>query len=172
MERDDWADRHVARWQDHWSGISFDEDVEAITVRLLRIVKYLERTSKTSIAEVGLQDFEYHTLHLLMIRDTPGHASPTELAKDLDISPAGMTGRLDGMEAAGWLRRTTSVSDRRRVDVEITKAGLDIWQRAMGLRGSYEDELLGVLTPEERRALAVLLKRLTLTIEERGPEPL
>ena len=149
MERDDWADRHVARWQDHWSGISFDEDVEAITVRLLRIVKYLERTSKTSIAEVGLQDFEYHTLHLLMIRDTPGHASPTELAKDLDISPAGMTGRLDGMEAAGWLRRTTSVSDRRRVDVEITKAGLDIWQRARGLRGRYEAELLGVVGEED-----------------------
>lgn len=165
-ERDDWADRHVARWQDHWSGIRFDEDVEAITVRLARIVKYFERTTKASIADVGLQDFEYQTLHVLMIRDTPGHASPSELAKDLEISPAGMTGRLDGMEEAGWLRRTTSVSDRRRVDVEITKAGLEVWQRAMDLRGSYEDELLGVLTRGERRTLATLLKRLTLSIED------
>lgn len=171
MEPDDWADRHVARWQDHWSGIRFDEDVEAITVRLHRIVKYLERTTKTSIADVGLQDFEYRTLHLLMIRDTPGHASPSELAKDLDISPAGMTGRLDGMEEAGWLRRTTSVSDRRRVDVEITKAGLAVWQRAMDLRGNYEDELLGALTAEERHALAALLKRLTLSIEDESSTP-
>ena len=170
MERDDWADRHVARWQDHWSGIQFDEDVEAITVRLGRIVRYLERTTKASIAEVGLQEFEYRTLHVLMIRDTPGHASPSELAKDVDISPAGMSGRLDSMEEAGWLRRTTSVSDRRRVDVEITRAGLEIWQRAMGLRGSYEDELLGVLTPEERHELAAMLKRLTLSIEDESEQ--
>lgn len=62
------------------------------------------------------------------------------------------------------------MSDRRRVDVEITKAGLAIWQRAMDLRGSYEDELLGVLTPEERHALAMLLKRLTLSIEDDAEE--
>lgn len=33
----DWADRHVARWRDHWIDVTFDDEVEAIAVRLDRL---------------------------------------------------------------------------------------------------------------------------------------
>lgn len=165
---EDWADRHVARWRDHWVGIEFDEETEAIFVRLMRIVRYVDRTSKDAIAQSGLHDFEYKTLHHLMIRETPGHASPSALAEDLGISPAGMTGRLDGLEKAGWIKRIASPDDRRRVDIEITRAGLDIWRRAMDLRGDAERSLADVLSKSERAQLAALLKKLTLHIESGG----
>ncbi len=51
-----------------------------------------------------------------MIRDTPGHASPSALAHDLGISNAGMTGRLDALEKAGWIQRRADADDRRRVE--------------------------------------------------------
>jgi len=41
-----------------------------------------------------------------MIRGTPGHASPRTLAVYLGVSPGGMTGRLDGLEKAGHVKRT------------------------------------------------------------------
>lgn len=164
--REDWADRHVERWRDHWIDIDFDDDVEAITVRLLRVRKHLQRAKQQAVTEVGLQDFEYDTLHALMIRDTPGNAGPSELAEDLGISNAGMTGRLDSLERSGWAQRRTDPVDRRRVHVEATAAGRDIWRQAMRLRGRAEDELFGVLTPDQRHTLAALLKELTLRIEE------
>ena len=166
MEQQDWADRHVERWRDHWVDVSFDDDVEAIVVRMGRLMKYFKsNTTQEVLVEVGLQDFEYQTLHLLMIRDTPGQASPSALAADLGISNAGMTGRLDALEKAGWIRRSTDPEDRRRVTVEVTTEGAAIWRRAITLRGKAEDEVVHVLDPEERATLAALLKKMTLFVE-------
>ena len=86
---EDWTDRHVARWKDHWLDLAFDEAVEGVFVRVNRIDRYLRRAKQRAVAEVGLTDFEYDTLHVLMIRDTPGSASPTELATELGVSGAG-----------------------------------------------------------------------------------
>lgn len=165
---EDWTDRHVARWKDHWLDIAFDDQVEAAFVRVGRIDRYLRNAKQRAVAEVGLTDFEYDTLHVLMIRDTPGSASPTELAAELAVSGAGMTGRLDGLEKAGWIRRIPSVDDRRRVIVEVTKAGIDIWRRAMDIRGAAEDDLAGALTERELATLNRLLKKVTVRSEERA----
>jgi DNA-binding MarR family transcriptional regulator len=126
---------------------------------------------QTAVAEVGLQEFEYQTLHSLMIRDTPGTASPTDLADELGISGAGMTGRLDGLEKAGWVQRTAAPDDRRRVVVEITKTGAEVWRRAMSIRGSQEEEMVGVLTAKERATLNRLLKKMALHVEAVGDRP-
>jgi len=162
---DDWADRHVARWRDHWVDIRFDDEVEAIWIRMLRLLHHLKGHTRTAVAQVGLQEFEYQTLHNLMIRDTPGRASPSALAEDLGISAAGMTGRLDSLETAGWIQRRPSPDDRRRVEIEVTRTGADVWRRAMDLRGRHEEELLGTLSPQERSELARLLKKVTLVVE-------
>ncbi|MEX0426698.1 MarR family winged helix-turn-helix transcriptional regulator [Nocardioides sp. DS6] len=164
-EPTDWADRHVARWHDHWIDLAFDAEVEAIVVRMARLMRHLKDTTREALDQVGLQDFEYQTLHQLMVRETPGHATPSQLADDLGLSGAGMTGRLDGLERAGWIRRSPAAEDRRRVDIEVTKAGMEIWKQAMKLRCKAEEELIAVLEPTERQELAVLLKKLTLGVE-------
>jgi len=168
---EDSADRHVARWRGHWvlESAPYDDTVEAITTRIGLIMRHLREHKKVAATEAGLQDFEYDTLHSLMIRDTPGIASPTELATDLRVSPAGMSGRLEGMEKAGWITRTTDPADRRRLGVEATPAGVRIWRAAMTLRGNEEDAILGDLTAKERETLSRLLKRVTLRIED-GPD--
>jgi DNA-binding MarR family transcriptional regulator len=165
MAETDWTDRHVARWRAHWVDIRFDDEVEGIVTRINRLNRFLKGTVQTAVAEVGIQDFEYETLHSLMIRDTPGTASPTDLADDVGVSGAGMTGRLDGLEKAGWVQRTASPDDRRRVVVEITRDGADVWRRAMALRGAQEEEMVAVLTAREQTQLNRLLKKLTLWTE-------
>ena len=167
MSETDWTDRHVARWRDHWIDVHFDDQVEGIVVRIGRLGRYLASIRHTAQAEIGLRDHEYQTLHSLMIRDTPGTASPTDLADDLGVSGAGMTGRLDGLERAGWVQRTSSPDDRRRVVVEITKSGAEVWRRAMALRGSQEENMVGVLSDREKAQLNRLLKKLTLWTESR-----
>ena len=165
---EDWTDRHVARWKDHWLDLEFDEEVEGVFTRITRVARYLRGAMSAAVAEVGLSDFEYETLHALMIRDTPGSASPTELAHEVGVTGAGMTGRLDGLEKAGWVRRIASVDDRRRVIVEVTKSGMEIWKRAMDIRGHAEDDLAQALTERELATLNRLLKKVTLRSEERA----
>ena len=162
----DAADLHVERWRDHWVlDEDFDDDVEAMTVRMANINRHFRTTTKTALAEVGLQDFEYDTLHHLMIRDVPGQASPGQLAQEMGVSNAGITGRLDSMEEKGWLKRVPGKGDRRRVEVEATRAGVKIWRDAMHLRGTAEDQLATVLTRKELTTLNRLLKKMTLEIE-------
>jgi DNA-binding MarR family transcriptional regulator len=72
---------------------------------------------------------------------------------------------LDGLEKAGWVQRNPSPDDRRRVVVEITRSGAEIWRKAMALRGAQEEELVAVLSDRERAQLSRLLKKLTLWTE-------
>ena len=101
----DFADRHVERWRDHWIDIPFDDDVEAMTVRVAQLNRAMRGAKKRALPAVELQDAEYETLHQLMIRDTPGQASPGALAAELEVSGAGMTGRLDALEKRGYVKR-------------------------------------------------------------------
>jgi DNA-binding MarR family transcriptional regulator len=167
----DSADLHVERWRDHWIDITFDDEVEAFTVRVSNLNRYLRGTKQEALVETGLQDFEYNTLHALMIRDTPGHASPGALAQELGVSNAGMTGRLDGLEKQGWIKRLPGADDRRRVDVEVTRSGAAVWRRAMELRGTAEEELAGALSRRELATLNRLLKKLTLHVEQSRSTP-
>lgn len=165
MPREDWTDRHVARWRDHWSGVAFDDEVEGIITRIQQIDRYLDRALRDAAEASDLQEAEYRTLHVLMIRDTPGAASPSELAEDLQISGSGMTGRLDALETKGWIKRVSAIDDRRRIIVQITPKGTEIWRRAMANRGTAEEEMVGILSSRERATLNRLLKKLTLYVE-------
>jgi DNA-binding MarR family transcriptional regulator len=163
----DEADLHVERWRDHWVlDKGFDDEVEAMTVRVGAIQRAFRAATKAAAEKVGLQDFEYDTLHALMIRDTPGRASPGELAQEMGVSNAGVTGRLDSMEKKGWIQRTPGADDRRRVEVEATREGLRLWREAMDLRGSVEDDVATALTARELTTLNRLLKKMTLHIEQ------
>ena len=168
MGTQDWADRHVARWRDHWLDVPFDDDIEAILVRMSRILQRLDSSSHSMLKELGVDRHIFQTLHFLIIRETPGETSPGQLARDLGISAAGMTGRLDVLEQAGWIERIQDKEDRRRVTVKVTEPGIDVWRTAMRRRGNDDDSLLGVLSPEERNELATLLKKVALTIDEDG----
>lgn len=153
-------DRHLARWR---GKAPFDERVEAVVTRMQMLVRHLRQTKEAALAQVGIQDFEFETLHRLVARD--GSATPSELATELLLSPAGMTGRLDTLEKSGLVRRIRSSDDRRRVDVELTDRGHELWMEAMTIREEVETAMVAVLSPEDRDALDGLLKRLLLNVE-------
>ncbi|MEV5502137.1 MarR family transcriptional regulator [Nonomuraea fuscirosea] len=157
---EDSVDRHLARWR---GKAPFDERVEAIVTRLQSLVKHLGHTKEAALSEVGMQDFEFETLHRLVARG--GSATPSELAADLLLSPAGMTGRLDTLERSQLVRRVRSTEDRRRVDVELTPKGHDLWTDAMTIRAEVEAAMISTLPPEDQTVLNNLLKRLLLNAE-------
>ncbi|MFI6848218.1 MarR family winged helix-turn-helix transcriptional regulator [Kitasatospora sp. NPDC050467] len=161
----DWTDGHVERWQSVLPHL--DPDIEGAVTRMNKLSRHLRRVREQGVADYGLQKHEFDTLHELAGRG--GRAVPSELRADLNLAPASVTGRLEALERRGFVVRTPSTEDRRRVDVELTKAGRAAWQEALDVVGREEHRLLGVLAPEERRLLSDLLRRVLLASETPAP---
>ena len=158
----DWTDGHVERWLPVLPDL--DPDIEGAVTRAKVLTDHLRKVSARSLGEFDLHKHEYDTLHSLAGRG--GHAVPSELAADLKMAPASITGRLDALERRGYVRRTPSAEDRRRVDVELTEEGRATWLGAMGVVGHEEYRLLGTLTAAERHTLSDLLRRVLVVAEE------
>src|SRR5690349_17958702 len=108
VERD-WTDGHVERWLPLLPDL--DPDIEGAVTRMKLVTSHLRRVREQSLVDFGLQRHEFDTLHALAGRG--GRAAPSELAADLDLAPASVTGRLDALEARGHVRRSHSTADRR-----------------------------------------------------------
>ncbi|SEG62026.1 DNA-binding transcriptional regulator, MarR family [Actinacidiphila yanglinensis] len=160
----DWTDGHVERWQPVLPGL--DPDIEGAVTRAQALTSHLRRVRERSLVDFGLHKHEFDTLHTLAGRG--GRAAPSELAADLKMAPASITGRLDGLEQRGYVRRSHSAEDRRRVDVELTDAGRAAWLGALDVVGHEEYRLLGTLTAAERRTLSDLLRRIMVVAEDAG----
>ncbi|MGZ9933503.1 MarR family winged helix-turn-helix transcriptional regulator [Streptomyces sp. NC-S4] len=161
---EDSVDRHIARWT---GKVPFDVPTEAVITRMQLLAKHVSQGKERALAETGLQAFEFETVHRLASRGAPWRAPSAELAAELLLSPAGMTGRLDTLEKSGLVRRLRAAADRRRVDVELTEEGHRRWTEAMRWRGIAEAEMIESLDDGERAALAALLKRMLLSVETR-----
>ncbi|MFD0273137.1 MarR family winged helix-turn-helix transcriptional regulator [Kitasatospora sp. NPDC127111] len=144
-----------------------DPDIEGAVTRMSKLTRHLSRVREQGVADYGLQKHEFDTLHELAGRG--GRATPSELRADLSLAPASVTGRLEALERRGFILRTPSTEDRRRVDVELTEAGRAAWHEALDVVGREERRLLGVLTPDERRRLSGLLRRVLLAVETPAP---
>src|SRR3954454_23747593 len=90
-------------------------DVEGTTVPLQVLTRYLERRREAVLAEYGLQLWEFKTLHMLRRGGTPYRATPGELARQLGMSAAALTNRLDALERRGFIERSHDRDDRRKV---------------------------------------------------------
>ncbi|MEV5710786.1 MarR family transcriptional regulator [Actinoallomurus sp. NPDC052274] len=157
---EDSVDQHLARWR---GKAPYDERTEAIVTRMQFLVKHIRQAKDRALSNVGLQEFEFETLHRLVSHE--GSMTPSELAKELLLSPAGTTGRLDTLEQAGLIRRLRGTGDRRRVEVELTEAGHAKWLAAMELRAVVESDMIATLDPASRETLNELLKRMLAKVE-------
>lgn len=164
MQQRDWTDGHVERWKPVLPEL--DPDVEGAVTRMKKLSVHLRRVREQSLVDFDLDRQEFDTLHKLAGRG--GKAAPSDLAADLDLAPASVTGRLDALERRGFVRRTPSVTDRRRVDVELTDEGRSTWIGAMEFLGNEEDRLLGVLAKDERALLNDMLRRIMVVAEDKG----
>src|SRR5581483_10162527 len=114
---------HVDRFLDaiHLVFPELDREVEGIVDRIGGIARRLNRTMDETLAEFGLDTAEHKALSVLAQSGEPFRSTPGRLAKRIKLSSGAITNRLDGLEAAGLIRRLPDPSDRRGVVVELTE---------------------------------------------------
>ena len=118
-----------------------------------------------SLGDSGLRWPEFAVLHHL---DAQGPVAQRDLALALRIQPSNLVALLDQLEERQLLARAPDPVDRRRHRVELTAAGRRAVKRGREATRRAEGELLGPLSPEERREFRTLLVRLTAHTCDRG----
>lgn len=160
----DFVDAHIDLWAGELDDL--DRDVEGITVRLQVLTRYLERRREAVLAAYGLQSWEFKTLHMLRRGGTPYRATPGELARQLGMSAAALTNRIDALVRRGYVERTHDRDDRRKVVATLTPAGRELWERGIGDIQRVEEELIHHLSAADRTRLDDLLRSLVLVTEK------
>ena len=118
----------------------------------------------------GITVGEFDVLAALR-RSGPGAVlTPTALARVAMISPAGMTNRLNQLEAAGLIERRQDPNDRRGSLVELTAEGHETANRAVEELLAAENELFRALSTSERLGLDSSLDKLLDRIDRTSAE--
>ncbi len=89
--------------------------------------------------------------------------TPSQLAKELVITPPSMSVWLDKLSARKLLSRSKSASDGRASQVQLTAAGLKLITQAHEALQKSEQKMLSVLSAGERAMLQEILQKLCKT---------
>jgi DNA-binding MarR family transcriptional regulator len=164
--RQDSVDRHIEHWQREIPDL--DPLVEGVVTRMQMVLRHLKQTRQALLAAHGLEEYEYATLHFLGGRG-PGHrATPSDIAAWHQMSPSGITGRLDALEKRGFIRRLPSPADRRKVIVELTEEGRRAWLDTFNPQGNEEAKVLAALEPGEQEQFNEMLRRMMRVFDRPG----
>jgi DNA-binding MarR family transcriptional regulator len=132
---------------------------------LMQINKALHRRTSEELLGMRLKSF----LLLGYVRDR-GAVSQHELETGLLMDANSVVLLLNETEAAGFSVRRRDPADRRRHMVELTGAGRAAVERAEKAREGIEDEVLSDLSPEERKTLRKLLRRVLDGLLQPAPD--
>ncbi|RZQ62463.1 MarR family winged helix-turn-helix transcriptional regulator [Amycolatopsis suaedae] len=155
---EDAVDRMVREWTVREPG----RDVTPLEVvgRLLIAAGQLQRDIVAALRPLHLSYGDFDVLNTLRRRGPRGGVHAGDLAKASLITTGAMTSRLDRLENAGHIRRTTDRHDRRGVIVHLTAKGERLAKQALDAVLTVDRDFLEPLDGEGRTALAATLKQL------------
>lgn len=106
-----------------------DVDEQAAWRNFIHAVNELLAAGERDLAPHGLTNGDYAVLVLLS--EAPDERMRMcDLADELQLSPSGLTRRLDGLVRRGWVERTSCSSDRRVSYAHLTDDGRATMERA------------------------------------------
>ncbi len=105
-------------------------------------------------------------LRALVLVATRPDVDGATIAAALDIHPSGSTRLCDRLVAAGLLDRATSATDRRRLVLTLTDAGVDLVDSVMDHRRAALERILQRMAPDDVQALTAALAAFSDAAEE------
>jgi DNA-binding MarR family transcriptional regulator len=164
--QEDSVDGHVEHWKREIPDL--DPLVEGIFTRMEMLLLHLKQARHASLPGYGLEYHEYKTLHYLGGCGPDYRATPSAIAAWQQMSPSGITGRLDTLEKRGFIRRLPSPGDRRKVIVELTEEGRQAWLSTFNPETNEEAKVLAALDPGEQEQLNGMLRRMMRVVDRPG----
>ena len=164
----DAIDRIEAAWRKERP----DVDVSSVGIvsRIWRIGRHLEQARKEQLAEHGTDRVTLDVLAMLRRSGPPFRMTAGELTHHSLISSGGVSQRLDKLERAGLVVRQFHAEDRRRIDVQLTPAGVELVDSTLADLMAHEAAMLDGLTEREQAEMRRMLKKLLVRFEPLGDD--
>jgi DNA-binding MarR family transcriptional regulator len=159
----------VDRLVEAWARARPDLDLGPMEVlsRVSRLSHHLDLARRTAFADHGIEPWEFDVLAALRRAGPPYELSPGRLLRETLVTSGTMTNRVDRLVGRSFVERLPDPRDRRGVLVRLTDLGRSTVDGALASLLEHERPLLAPLTPEERVQLALLLRRLAVSVEPR-----
>jgi len=160
---EDFVDRILAQWAEERPDLDLDEAMMGAVMRMTHLLyRVFNPLGEAAIEPQGLKQPEFDVLATLRRRGPGQSITPSRLSDELMTSRAGMTKRIDRLEALGYLQRVPSADDRRSFGVVLTPAGTAAVDAALTAVASAVGGLTGRLDDGERAtvndAMRVLMR--------------
>ncbi|GAB4007077.1 MarR family transcriptional regulator [Glycomyces albus] len=164
MAEPDAVDRIIEQWHRELPDLPLES--MAAFGRIHRISEKLSARLQHIYAARGIARSEFDVLAAIRRSGEPFTLSPKEISATLMLSSGGLTGRLDKLEAAGFIERLPDPADRRGLKVRMTERGREAIEDAARAGVAYHREKLATLDAEERERLGELLRKLHAAFDD------
>jgi DNA-binding MarR family transcriptional regulator len=115
--------------------------------------------------DVSPQGLTLAEFRVLVVLSESGPTSMVDLAKEQMITQAAMTSIIDHLENSEMVERDRSKTDRRVVNVTITRKGGDVLKKGMRLYTQFMKKATRNLTDEEIRTILTLFDKLLMAAQ-------
>jgi len=141
-------------------------DISALRacVLLLRTGSDLLSAFENYLNKHGLSQGRFLTL-VVMNRTPDEPANPSDLAAQVGVKPATMTGLLDGLERNGHVQRVPHPTDRRKVNICLSVQGKVLLDAILPEFYVYIASLVVDVSPQERDELIRILAKVNQQLE-------
>jgi DNA-binding MarR family transcriptional regulator len=150
-----------------WSDERPDLDLSgaAVVNRIRRAATLIEERISALITRHEVRNpGDFDTMVALRRVGEPYELSPKQLGEQLLVTSAGLSGRLDRLEAAGMLARRPHPFDRRAVIVSLTQRGQELIDEVHAETLDLYEIALAGLESGDRQRLADLLRVMLLDL--------
>ena len=144
-----------------------DEEEECVLAPALsNVVGYLLRRSHNAFQGYWMATFRDSTTPitpvqggmLVVLSDNPG-LSQTALARMMKVEGPTLMQSIDRLEEQGYLQRLRRIGDRRSYSLQLTERGQEVLAAINAFLPARDQDLLGDLSADEVKQLAMLLTK-------------
>lgn len=127
----------------------------ALTAEVMATADTFLRESQRLFRPHGLSGAQYNVLQILA--GSPDGLSQRQLGDKLVVDRSNVTGLLDRMSKAGWVRRADHPEDRRVYNVSLTPEGRRLWEKLKPLYEKVVEQVTERLSGAQmKQAIATL----------------
>jgi len=127
-------------------------------IALSRCYQTIHKKLSKVFKEGGLTTSQFAVLEVLYHK---GDLKICEIIEKILSTGGNMTVVIDNLEKDGLVKRYSDVHDRRATLISITDKGREKIEEIFPIHLEYLKEIFSVLSPEEKKILIVLLKKLS-----------
>ncbi|MGI6456435.1 MAG: MarR family winged helix-turn-helix transcriptional regulator [bacterium] len=137
----------------------------AMNIRLTGTI--LSKEGDRILRPIGLTDSQFNVLMVLKYQTQDGVMNQTVLGNILQVNRSNITGLVDRMEQAGWVKRSADRKDRRVNHVRITRKGHTILSKAEKVYFEYFESIFGKIAKKDQQQAARFMERFREEIRPR-----